>query len=187
MTTAADGVVEGLYTAPSRGEPMVAHESIAVTEGGIEGDRYFRGTGYYSATDGCQVTLVDAVVLDDVRDEFGIDLSAGRHRRNVVVRGIDPTDLLDATFRVGNAELRGTRLRPPCAYLGELVGDESVVDALRERRGGICADVVTPGQVSVGDGVRVTEANPREVGREIAARLGGDTSADPADTERDEA
>ncbi|KAB1194293.1 MOSC domain-containing protein [Haloferax sp. MBLA0076] len=186
MTTAADGVVEGLYTAPSKGEPMVAHEAIAVREGGIDGDRYLRGTGYYSATDGCQVTLVDAAVLDDAHDEFDIDLSEGRHRRNIVVRGIDPTDFLDATFRVGTAELRGTRLRPPCAYLGELVGDESVVEALRERRGGICADVVTSGQVSVGDEIRITEANPREIGQRIAARLGG-TNEETTHTERDEA
>ncbi|KAB1188470.1 MULTISPECIES: MOSC domain-containing protein [Haloferax] len=176
MTTAADGRVTGLYTTPSSGEPMVAHESISVIDGGLDGDRYLHGTGYYSATDGCQVTLVDGAVLDDAHDEFGIDLSDGQHRRNVVVRGIDLTDLLDATFALGDAELRGTRLRPPCAYLADLVDDEDVIEALRERRGGICADVVTPGAVRVGDAVRVTEANPREMGRQIAARLGGVTA-----------
>ncbi|ELZ98939.1 hypothetical protein C440_01245 [Haloferax mucosum ATCC BAA-1512] len=164
--------MDGLYTAPSSGEAMVSHETVAVRDGGIEGDRYFDGNGYYSATDGCQVTLVDAAVLDEAEREFDLDLSGGRHRRNVVVRGIDPSALLDATFALGEAELRGTKLRPPCAYLADLVGDD-VGAALRERRGGICADVVTPGRVAVGDTLRVTEANPREMGREIADRLGG--------------
>ncbi|AFK19257.2 MOSC domain-containing protein [Haloferax mediterranei ATCC 33500] len=173
MTTEVRGRVEALYTAPSKGESMVAHETVAVRDGGVDGDRYFEGTGYYSATDGCQVTLVDAAVLDDAEREFGLDLSSGQHRRNVVVRGVDLADLLDATFELGEAELRGTKLRPPCAYLADLVGDEDVVEALRERRGGICADVVTPGHVAVGDGLRVTEANPREMGRQIAERLGG--------------
>ena len=177
MTTAGDGRVAALYTAPSRGEPMVAHESVSVRDGGLAGDRYYRGTGYYSATDGCQVTLVDAAVLEDARREFGLDLSDGQHRRNVVVRGIDPTDLLDATFELGDATLRGTRRRPPCAYLGHLVGDDDVVAALRERRGGICAEILSPGTVRVGDAVRVTEANPREIGRQIAARLGSEDAA----------
>ncbi|WP_411968533.1 MOSC domain-containing protein [Haloferax sp. YSSS75] len=180
MTPASDGRVEALYTAPSKGKPMVSHESVSVRDGGLVGDRYYRGSGYYSQTDGCQVTLVDDAVLSDAHREFGVDISEGRHRRNVVVRGIDPTDLLDATFQLGGATLRGTRLRPPCAYLAELVGDDEVVDALRERRGGICARVVSPGEVHVGDDIRVTEANPREVGRQIAARLGG-TDADAGD------
>jgi MOSC domain-containing protein YiiM len=175
MTTAADGRVVELYTTPSKGEPMVASESLSVLDGGIEGDRYRRGTGYYSATDGCQVTLVDGAALDAATDEFGIDLATGQHRRNVVVRGVGLADLLDATFELGEAELRGTRLRPPCGYLGKLVGDPAVVEALRERRGGICADVVTPGRVSVGDEVRIIEANPRELGRQIADRLAGRT------------
>ncbi|KAB1196296.1 MULTISPECIES: MOSC domain-containing protein [Haloferax] len=176
MTTAGDGRVAALYTAPSKGEPMVAHEEVSLRDGGIDGDRYYRGTGYYSATDGCQVTLVDGDVLDAARREFGIDLSDGRHRRNVVVRGIDPTDLLDATFELGGATLRGTRRRPPCAYLGQLVDDEAVVEALREQRGGICAQVVDPGTVRIGDTLRVTEAHPRDIGRQIAARLGGENT-----------
>ncbi|WP_396612666.1 MOSC domain-containing protein [Haloferax sp. S1W] len=174
--TSDPGHVEELYTAPSKGAPMVSHDAIDINNGGIVGDRYREGTGYYSATDGCAVTLVDAAVLDEARETFGLDLSGGIHRRNIVVRGVDLTSLLDATFELGEATLRGTKLRPPCAHLADLVGDDSVGDALRERRGGICADVVAPGHVAVGDTLRVTQANPREMGRQIAARLGADSS-----------
>ncbi|ELZ82318.1 hypothetical protein C455_03884 [Haloferax larsenii JCM 13917] len=167
------GRVEELYTAPSKGSPMVAHDTVELCDGGLVGDRYRDGTGYYSATDGCAVTLVDAAVLDDARTEFGLDLSDGVHRRNIVVRGVDLETLLDATFDLGEATLRGTKLRPPCAHLADLVGDD-VGDALREKRGGICAEVVAPGRVGVGDELRVVEANPREMGRHIAERLGGD-------------
>ncbi|QOS11649.1 MOSC domain protein [Haloferax gibbonsii] len=176
MTSEVRGRVEALYTAPSKGERMVSHETVAVAEGGIESDRYFDGDGFYSATDGCQVTLVDAAVLDDAKREYDLDLSAGEHRRNVVVRGVDLDALLDATFELGGAELRGTKRRPPCAHLADLVGDD-VGDALRESRGGICADVLSPGRVAVGDDLRVTEANPRELGRQIAHRLGGEAVA----------
>ncbi|EMA03687.1 MOSC domain-containing protein [Haloferax denitrificans] len=181
MTSEVRGRVEALYTAPSKAEPMVSHEAVSVAPGGIEGDRYFDGDGFYSATDGCPVTLVDAAVLDDAAREYDLDLACGQHRRNVVVRGVDVADLLDATFELGGAELRGTKLRPPCAHLADLVGDDDVGDALRESRGGICADVLAPGRVAVGDDLRVTEANPRELGRQIARRLGGERVADDDD------
>ncbi|WEL25746.1 MOSC domain-containing protein [Haloferax volcanii] len=178
MTSEVRGRVEALYTAPSKGEPMVSHEAVSVARGGIEGDRYFDGDGFYSATDGCQVTLVDAAVLDDAAREYGLDLADGQHRRNVVVRGVDIDALLDATFQLGGAELRGTKLRPPCAYLADLVGDDDVGEALRESRGGICADVLSPGRVAVDDDLRVTEANPREMGRQLAERLRGERVED---------
>ncbi|WP_148416315.1 MOSC domain-containing protein [Haloferax sp. KTX1] len=178
MTSEVRGRVEALYTAPSKAESMGSHETVSVAPGGIEGDRYADGDGFYSATDGCPVTLVDAAVLDDAAREYDLDLADGQHRRNVVVRGVDLADLLDATFELGGAELRGTKLRPPCAHLADLVGDDDVSDALRESRGGICADVLAPGRVAVGDDLRVTEANPREMGRQLAERLGGERVAD---------
>ena len=71
------------------------------------------------------------------------------------------------------AVLRGTRPRPPCAHLEAVAGEEGVARALRELRGGICAEVVDPGTVAVGDGIEVLEADPRSEGRRIAERLRG--------------
>lgn len=163
--------VDALYTAPADGEPMEAREEIAVVEGGIRGDRYLLGTGHYAPFDVCQVTLVAGEALDEIRARFEIDLSDGRHRRNVVIRGVDVHDLLETTFRAGGALLRGTRPRPPCAHVERVAGEEGVARALRDGRGGICADVVEPGRVRVGDDVEVVDASPRAVGRDIAERL----------------
>jgi len=194
--------IDALYTAPAEGEPMAEHDRVTLVSGGVEGDRYSRGTGYYSPFDVCAVTLVDAAALETIRDEHGIDLADGRHRRNVVVRGADLDELLGATFRVGTASadgsgtnrpgddalrdgtrpgddsapgavLRGTRPRPPCAHLEMVAGEEGVARALRERRGGICAEVVDPGTIGVGDDIVVLEADPRSEGRRIAERLRG--------------
>ena len=128
----------------------------AVSNGGLRGDRYFRGTGHYSPYDVCQVTFVDSAALAHVREEYGIDLSDGRHRRNVVV-DTDVLDLLDTRFRVGEAVFEGTRRRPPCPHVEEVAGEEGVAEALAEERGGICADVVEGGAVAVGDGLSVVE------------------------------
>lgn len=165
------GTVEQLFTAPEGGEATVAHEQITCEPGGIVGDRYYEGTGHYAPYDTCQVTLVAWEDLVEIRETTGIDLTDGRHRRNVVVRDVTPTDLLETTFRLGDARLRGTRRRPPCAYVEELAEETGVARALGDGRGGICADVVEAGSVAVGDELRVVEADPRTVGEGIATRL----------------
>lgn len=151
---AEPGYVAAIYLAPGEGEPMERAERVeAVADRGLRGDRYFRGTGYYSGFDGCQVTLVDAAVLADARDSFGVDLTGGRHRRNLVTRGVDVPSLVDERFRVGGVEFVGTRPRPPCAHLEDVADAEGAMAALREARGGVCADVVASGVVSAGDRV----------------------------------
>jgi MOSC domain-containing protein YiiM len=165
------GRVEAVWTSPEEGAPMESRSAVAAVEGGLRGDRYLLGTGYYSPYDVCQVTFVASEAIAEIREETGIDLSDGRHRRNVVLSGVDLTELLGATFRVGDAEFRGTRPRPPCAHVERVAGEDGVARALGDGRGGICADVVRPGRVRVGDDVELVEADPRTVGADIAARL----------------
>ena len=54
-------VVEAIFTTSSAGEPMVRHERIEAIAGkGLSGDRYERGTGFYSdGQDGRQLTLIE--------------------------------------------------------------------------------------------------------------------------------
>lgn len=171
------GTVEQLFVAPENGDPMVETQSVDVIEGGIVGDRYLQGTGYYSPYDVCEVTLLEAEALETIRDEFGIDLQDGRHRRNVVTRGVALHDLLESTFRIGSAELRGTRPRPPCAHVEAVAGEDGVANALGEGRGGICARVVSPGTTAVDDSIEIIEDDPRTVGSAIADRLEAESTA----------
>ncbi|MDS0298810.1 MOSC domain-containing protein [Halogeometricum sp. S1BR25-6] len=175
------GRVEQLWTSPEDGAPMEPHESVEAVEGGLRGDRYLRGTGHYSPYDVCEVTFVAWEALEEIREETDIDLTDGRHRRNIVVRGVggdELHDLLKTTFRVGDATFRGTRPRPPCAHVERVAGEEGVARALKRKRGGICANVVEGGEVRVGDGLELIEEDPRTVGESIADRLkdafGGD-------------
>ena len=165
------GVVRGLVTAPESGAPPERRDAVEVVSDGISGDRYQRGGGTFRL-DGCAVTLVVAEALAAVREETGVDLSDGRHRRNVVVEGFGAgmDALLGATVAVGDALLRPTRRRPPCAHLEELAGETGLASALRDR-GGLCCDVVDPGRVAVGDRVAIREADPRTAGAAIADRL----------------
>lgn len=185
-TVAVDGgrderraVVESLVIAPEGGATPVLRESVGIAAGGVEGDRYCRGDGHFQL-DACAVTLVAAEAIEAVREATGIDVSDGRHRRNVVVRGfgagMDP--LLDATVRVGDALLRPTRRRPPCAHLESLANEDGLAAALRDR-GGLCCDVVDPGTVAVGDAVRIDRPDPERAGEAIVERLRNRSGDDP--------
>jgi MOSC domain-containing protein YiiM len=153
------GTVERLWMTDEGSAPMRAVESIRAIEGrGLDGDRYAEGTGFYSGFDECQVTLIAAEAIDDIRDDADIDLADGRHRRNIVTRGADLRDLLGSRFEIGDATFSGTRPRPPCAHVEQVAGEDGVAAALGDGRGGVCADVVDSGAVAVGDDVVITES-----------------------------
>ncbi len=160
-----------LFTAPADGEPMAGHETVEAVDGGLIGDRYLRGTGHYSPYDVCEVTLVAGEAIDEINDSYGIDLWDGRHRRNIVTRGVVIDNLLETTFTIGSATFRGTRPRPPCAHVERVADEKGVARALGERRGGICATVVSPGELRLGDRLEIVEPDPRTRGRQIADRL----------------
>jgi MOSC domain-containing protein YiiM len=169
----ATGRVEAIWITEEGSAPMERRERVSTVEGGLEGDRYCRGTGYYSGFDGCQVTLIAGEVIETVGSEFGIDLTDGRHRRNLVIRGVSLEDLLDHRFQIGEATLAGTRPRPPCAHLADVAGDAALPKSLRDGRGGICADVLDPGEIAVGDEIQIGErvtVDPDDIAAGIRSR-----------------
>lgn len=143
--------VEAIYTAESAGEPMKSQESVAAVTGGLSGDRYCTGAGHYSPYDVCQVTFVQAEALETISERSGLDVLDGQHRRNVVVRGGDVHDLLNHRFTLGDVRFEGTRKRPPCRYLEQVTGQDGLLRALANGKGGICARVEEPGEFAVGD------------------------------------
>jgi MOSC domain-containing protein YiiM len=153
------GVVETIFTTPEGSAPMEDVEGIeALARQGLAGDRYAEGTGYYSGLDECEVTFIEQEAIAEIREEHGIDLADGRHRRNVVTSGVPVHDLLNTEFRVGEVVFEGTRPRPPCAHVEQVAEEEGVARALKNQRGGICATVVEGGEISVGDEIEALEA-----------------------------
>ena len=165
------GTAIDLFVAPESGDPPQAQSAVDVVEGGIVGDRYCRGAGHFQL-DACAVTLVAAEAIAAVEAETGIDVSDGRHRRNVGVDGFGAgmNALLQTNLRVGEVLLRPTRRRPPCAHVEALAGENGLAAALRDR-GGLCCDVLEPGRIEVNDTAVIERAAPREAGAAIADRL----------------
>ena len=161
--------VTDIFVADAGSEPMQSVDRVAAVEGGLRGDRYCEGRGHYTPFDVCEVTLIASEDVDYVDHELGLSLDAGQHRRNLVTEGVDLHDLLDHRFRVGEATLKGTRPRPPCAHVEELADQAGVARALGEGRGGICADVLDPGNITVG--AEVVDLGSTDRTDEIVARL----------------
>lgn len=131
-------------------------EARLVAGQGIEGDRYFRGTGTYSKKpDVREVTLIEVEVLealarnDPPLQEGPILLAPGEHRRNLTVRGVPLNHLVGQDFRVGEVLLRGGRLNFPCAYLDKLLG-KPLFGPLTNRSGLNCA-IIEGGVIRPGD------------------------------------
>ena len=112
----------------------------AVAGPGLEGDRHFRPNG---ARPGQALTLVEEEVVADV------GLAPGETRRQVTVRGVRLNDLVGKRFRVGDVECYGVELCEPCLHLQELTR-AGIIDDLAHR-GGINADILMDGTISVGD------------------------------------
>ena len=153
-----------IYVAPDAGAPVERLEAARALAGrGLEGDRYAAGIGSYSRWPGRgrAVTLIAAEALAEAESIFGVRVSAGEHRRNLVVAGADLRSLLGGRFRIGGALFEGARVCAPCKYLVRVTGQERVFEAL-VGRGGIRAEVVEGGRLAVGDAlVPVGEARPR--------------------------
>jgi MOSC domain-containing protein YiiM len=116
-------------------------ESVAAVVGkGPRGDRHF----YLEVAEpGQALTLIEAEALEDV------GLTGAQSRRQVVVRGVRLNDLVGRRFRVGDVECAGVELCEPCRHLQQLTRPGIIKDLIH--RGGLNADILTDGQIRVGD------------------------------------
>lgn len=124
---------------------------------GLRGDRYGENTGFWKATDACQVTLITADDLKRAKRGQPTDvaerLDHGHHRRNLVIDGLTVRELEGKRFRIGTAVFVYDKPRPPCGYLDTVEG-QGLCTALG-RHSGICIRVLEDGRLAVGDAVEI--------------------------------
>ena len=153
IATMWQGSVVGLHVAPEAAAAMRSLTEVHAVPGrGLEGDRYFLGTGYYSpqpSRGGREVTLIEIETIEVVSSELGLKLSASDTRRNIATSGVPLNHLVDREFLVGGVRLRGTRLCEPCKYLEGLTR-VGVMGGL-VHRGGLRAQILTEGIIRIAD------------------------------------
>ena len=149
-----EGRVVSIFVASKAGALMEARDEVKAIPGrGIEGDRYFEGTGFWSnhPGEGREITLVEMEAIEGLAREKNIALKPAEMRRNLVTRGVPLNHLIGKEFQVGDVRLVGIRLCEPCHYLEELTTKGVLAGLIH--RGGLRANVLTGGAVRVGDSV----------------------------------
>lgn len=129
-----------------RGEVLIREEVNAITDQGLEGDRYAKTAGKR------QVTLIQAEHLVVIAALTGNDRVEPQWlRRNILVSGVNLYALRDRQFLIGAALLEGTGTCEPCSRMEEVLGPGGY-NAMRGH-GGITARIIEGGMVRLGDRV----------------------------------
>lgn len=142
------GRVEGIFIAAEKKQLLERVERARAVAGrGLEGNRHF----YEQAPPGRALTLISAEALAEGEAGSGVELGADESRRNVLTSGIDLNALVGERFRVGDVECVGVELCEPCTTL-EGMTRPGVIKAY-VHRAGLNADILTDGEIAVGDAV----------------------------------
>ena len=145
-----DGRVEAIFLTPEHGELPAPVERVSARAGrGLEGNRYYWEDG--DAPPGTAVTLIAAEAVEAYGRENGSSLEPAATRRNVLTRDVDVNSLVGKHFRIGDVECVGVELCEPCAHL-ESMTEPGLIKGM-VHRAGLNADILSDGEISVGDAV----------------------------------
>lgn len=135
--------------------PMQSVPEIQAVAGkGLTGDRYFDivARDGKSEKTGRHATLIESEALEALERDYELKLPPAQSRRNIVTRGVALNHLVGREFRIGNAVFRGIRLCEPCKHLEKMTGMPVMRGLLH--RGGLRAEIIKGGTISVGDEIR---------------------------------
>jgi MOSC domain-containing protein YiiM len=152
----SEGRVESIFLSARKGDMPDPVDSVRAVAGrGLEGNRYFYAG---DAPPGRALTLIAAEALEEGEAGSGIPLGAAESRRNVLTIGIDLNALVGRRFRVGDVECYGVELCEPCTSL-EGMTRPGIIKAY-VHRAGLNADILTDGEIRVGDPVLADAESP---------------------------
>jgi hypothetical protein len=148
VAPAGTGTVVSIHVAAGAGRPARTLTAARLVAGqGIEGDRHVIGTGTFpSGLPGSALTLIEQSVCEELA------LTPDEHRRNLVVDGLlELNDLVGHEFMIGQVRCRGMRLCEPCTVIQRYARRQIIRPLVH--RGGLRADILTDGEIRVGDRV----------------------------------
>ncbi len=152
-----NGTVESIYIAGApESKPQSVGQVAAIPGGGLRGDRYALKTGtFYKPEPDYELTLIEAEAVEALQRDYQIELSQADARRNIVTRDVALNHLVGKEFVIGDVRIRGIRLCEPCDHLQKLTGKPVIKGLLH--RGGLRAQILTPGTIRVGDQITVVQ------------------------------
>jgi MOSC domain-containing protein YiiM len=101
--------VTQILTADSPETAMNTRSEVRAVPGkGLEGDRYFEGTGTFSPLPrkpDFEITFIEGEKIEAFARESGLPFTARHARRNIVTEGVDLNALVGREFSVGDVRI----------------------------------------------------------------------------------
>jgi hypothetical protein len=153
--------IQSIYVCPNAGLPMERCEKAKVLAGiGIESDRYALRLGAFSKSIPPKIrdiTLITKMGIDTANHYLNLnnllEFDISETRRNIVIENLLPNELnalVGKVFFLGRLKFRGVELCDPCERPSKLANKKSFLKAY-ENNGGIRAQVMEDGEITVGD------------------------------------
>ncbi len=158
LRTKLMGRVVGLYLCRAIGEHMQSRATVRAMAGkGLDGDRYATDRGSYSRAARQvirHVSLIGREAIEAANQELIqrglLPFEPNETRRNVVLEGADVYELLGQEFNIGAVRLRGIEPTRPC-HIPSMAANKTGFKEAYHNRGGVRAEVLTNGCISLGD------------------------------------
>ena len=157
------GKIIGIFTAPDKGKRMQSHTTIKAIAGkGLEGDRYALQRGSWKAKDEKEHKKKRNVTLIATEDIVAANLTRGDTlrfnpwdtRRNLLTINVALRELIGHVFQVGTVRMRAVEEATPCDRPDKLSGKIGFKRAF-QGRGGILCEILSDGDISLGDRIEV--------------------------------
>jgi MOSC domain-containing protein YiiM len=158
MSNLSGQVTEILIARSPTSEMVSVPQAFAVPRQGLQGDRYFLGTGTFSPQPqkpDFELTLIEQEHVIAFAAESGLKFTPAQARRNIVTRGVRLNDLVGREFSIGLVRIRGLRLCEPCPHLAKNTFPEVLKGLVH--KGGLRAQILSEGHIRVGDEIRSQE------------------------------
>ncbi len=143
------GRLEAIWLKPVRREELEPVETAELRAGqGMVGNRHQGGRR--------QVTILEREAWDAVESEVNVSVPAETRRANLLVRGVSLRDTTGRVLEVGGCRMRIGGETRPCDLMEATIPGLKTAMA-KDWRGGVFAEVLDDGQISIGDDVRWLE------------------------------
>ena len=152
-------MIEAIYVAAEdRGIQRKLEQVSLIAHSGIVGDRNFNKTKW----PGQNITFIEKEEIDNFNLVYGQSIDQDAPRRNIITSGVRLNDLVGKEFEIGAVKFLGVSLCEPCMlFAGDLenetISRKDVAKAFL-RKGGLRADILTDGVISVGMTVIAVDA-----------------------------
>ena len=118
----------------------------AIKDKGLLNDRKFKENNDKNR----QITLIEIENINYFNNVSKANIAILDFRRNIVTKNIRLNDLVGKEFFIGSVKIKAHDLCRPCKYLQNKLNQKNFVKELL-RRGGLRCEILTSGQIKVGD------------------------------------